>query len=205
MSTIILDFGSGNTCKNSKDYISKMYDQLKEIDTGRHEIIVKWQLFREAGDNIPLSRQSFDYAYWYGRELGYWVTASVFDRASLNFLLSYDIPFVKIANNTDLHYLIKYIPDNMMLYISSNVPLYLERNKKNYKQMWCISNYPADEKDYLKMKLKPGCIISDHTTNFNLFKNLLPSVIEWHYKLEDSTGLDAGEFARTPEQLSEVL
>jgi sialic acid synthase SpsE len=182
-----------------------MYDQLKEIDTEKHEIIAKWKLFQESGDNIPLSRQAFDYAYWYGRKLGYWVTASIFDRKSLNFLLSYDIPFIKIANNTDLHYLIKYIPDTMMLYISSNVPLILDRRKKAYHQMWCISEYPANEKDYLKMKLKPGCVISDHTTTFNLFKKLVPSVVEWHYKLEDSTGLDAGVIARTPEQLKEVL
>ncbi|MFA5398690.1 MAG: hypothetical protein WC346_21930, partial [Methanogenium sp.] len=64
MSTIVLDFGSGNTCKNSKEYIKKMYDQLKEIDTEKHEIIAKWKLFQESGDNIPLSRQAFDYAYW---------------------------------------------------------------------------------------------------------------------------------------------
>ncbi len=207
MSRIILDFGSGNTCKNSKPYIKKMYDQLKEIDNNKHEIIVKWQLFQNAGDNIPLSWDCFNYAYNYGRVLGYKVTASFFDKKSLEFLLMNKIPFVKIANNRKLDKLIPFIPLNINVYVSSNTPLYSDEVKKrpNIWQMWCVSKYPANEEDYLKMKLKQGCLISDHTTTFNLFRTLCPSVIEWHYKLADSTGLDSGEFSRTPKQLMEVL
>jgi hypothetical protein len=47
--------------------------------------------------------------------------------------------------------------------------------------------------------------ISDHTTSWDLFNKYNPEIIEWHYKLSDSIGLDAGDFARTPEQLKEVL
>ena len=47
--------------------------------------------------------------------------------------------------------------------------------------------------------------ISDHTTDFQLYNKYKPKIYECHYKLEDSTGLDAGEFARTPEQLAEIL
>jgi sialic acid synthase SpsE len=47
--------------------------------------------------------------------------------------------------------------------------------------------------------------ISDHTTDFTLWHKYHPSIIEWHFKLEDSTGLDAGSFARTPEMLEEIL
>ena len=83
---IILDFGSGNTCKNDKTIIKKMYDSLE----GKKDIVVKWQLFKNAGKNIPLTEDSFDYAYRYGTHLGYKVTSSIFDLESLNFLLKYD-------------------------------------------------------------------------------------------------------------------
>lgn len=205
MRQIILDFGSGNTCRNSKAIIKDMYDQLKEKDNGRYEIIVKWQLFENAGANTPLNKNAFDYAYHYGKSLGYKVTASVFDRKSLDFLMTYDIPFIKIANNPKLNFLIKHIPDELMTYISSDLPLYLDRRKNTYKHMWCISKYPANFEEYEKFHLQQGCYISDHTTCFGLFFKYQPDIIEWHYKLEDSKGLDAGEFARTPEQLSIVL
>ncbi len=205
MSRIILDFGSGNTCKNQKSYIRKMYDELKRIDRNKHEIIVKWQLFNRAGINISLKQEMFNFAYEYGNELGYKVTASVFDKESLDFLLLHDIPFVKIANNRMLDYLIPSIPENIQLYISGNTPLWLPERKKNVTQLWCISDYPANKDDYMKMKLSLGCAISDHTTDFYLFRTLMPRIIEWHYKLGNSTGLDSGDFARTPEQLKEIL
>jgi len=207
MSKIILDFGSGNTCKNDHTYIKYMYDRLKEIDHNIHDITIKWQLFERAGGNISLNSTSFDYAYKYGNELGYKVTASVFDKNSLDFLLKYDVSFVKIANNRFLDYLIPFIPEAIPVYISSSTPLWLPecKKRKNIKHLWCVSQYPADKKDYLAMNLKFGCCLSDHTIDFDLYKTLLPSVIEWHYKLKNSTGLDAGEFARTPEQLAEIL
>jgi sialic acid synthase SpsE len=205
MSRIILDFGSGNTCKNSKPYIKKMYDKLKEIDNNKHEIIVKWQLFEKAGNNIPLSKQSFDYAYHYGKDLGYQVTSSIFDRHSLDFLMTYEVPFIKIANNRRLDHLIKYIPEEIMLYISSDLPLYIDRRKETYKHLWCISKYPALFEEYERFKLSQGCYLSDHTICFGLFYKYNPNIIEWHYKLENSKGLDAGEFARTPKQLMDVL
>lgn len=206
MSVIILDFGSGNTCKNSEMYIKKMYDQLKEIDHGRYEIIVKWQLFKQAGENIPLNLEVFDFAYQYGTRIGYKVTASIFDLDSLKRLLTYKIPFVKIANNRKLDYLIKHIPDDLMVYISSNLPVIVPDRKKNtYKQLWCISKYPAVMSDYDKFQLKQGCCISDHCIGPGLFHKYNPFIIEWHYKLENSSGLDAGDFAKTPEELSKLL
>ena len=205
MSQIILDFGSGNTCKNDKEYISKMYDELKKVDTGKHEIIVKWQLFEVAGENIPLTKKSFDYAYEYGNELGYKVTASIFDKESLDFLLKHEIPFVKIANNRMLDFLVRYIPKNIQLYISKSDKLFWQKERENKEEFWCVSKYPADIKDYLLLPLEENCNISDHTIDLTLFKKFNPKIIEWHYKLDDSAGLDAGEFARTPEQLKEIL
>ena len=207
MSKIILDFGSGNTCVNNKEVTKEMYDELKKIDRGQREIIVKWQLFEKAGENTPLRPGIFDYAYKYGNELGYKVTASVFDKESLDLLLNYKIPFVKIANNRMLDFLISYIPKNIPLYISKSRYLSIRHKIKNkiVEELWCISRYPALTEDYLELDLKTGCNISDHTTDFTLFNKYQPKIYEVHYKLDYSTGLDSGEFARTPEQLKEIL
>lgn len=203
MSNIILDFGSGNTCKNDKRYIDMMYSNLKKIDQGKHNIVVKWQLFKVAGANIPLTDESFNYAYDKGVSLGYEVTASVADKESLDFLLLHDIPFVKIANNRSHDLLINYIPDEIPVYISKSDELSLPAGK-TYKEFWCISRYPATIEEYESLPLQ-GCNISDHTDNFELFNKYNPDWIEWHYKLSNSTGLDAGSFARTPQQLSAIL
>ena len=74
-----------------------------------------------------------------------------------------------------------------------------------YDFMCCVSKYPANTIDYennLISCLRHG--ISDHTTDWNLFLKYHPEIYEFHFKLSDSTGLDAGEFARTPEQITEV-
>jgi sialic acid synthase SpsE len=216
MSQIIIDMGSGNTSKNDKTYIKRMYDELKAVDTGKHEIIIKWQLFEKAGDNIPLTHECFEYAYQYGMNLGYPVTASVFDKPSLDFLLEYDVPFIKIANNRDLYYLIGEIPRKHKIYVSigENNPgvSYFNDNwafpLQGDSALVCVSNYPAKYDDYITIfspeQLRRG--ISDHTTCFSLFRKFEPKIIEWHYVLEhDVNNLDGGLFARTPSALKEVL
>jgi len=80
--------------------------------------------------------------------------------------------------------------------------------------MWCVSKYPATlaeydeilwDEDTGKRITIPYSAVSDHTTDFELWHKYKPKIIEFHYKLSDSTGLDAGDFARTPEQLREIL
>jgi sialic acid synthase SpsE len=207
MSKIILDFGSGNTCKNRTDYIETMYNELKKVDNNKHEIIVKWQLFTICGFNLPLAKDSFNFAYEYGKKLGYQVTASVFDKESLDFLINFDIPFVKLANRRDTDYLINYIPVNIPIYISKdNSNINFDNKEHNITEFFCISKYPANIKDYEdNFQLKENCYLSDHTDNFDLYKKYNPSIVEWHYKLDYSTGLDSGPFARTPAQLNEIL
>jgi len=216
MSQIILDFGSGNSCLNDKKIVKKMYDELKKVDTGKHTIICKWQLFLEAGNNIPLDRDVFDFAYEYGNELGYRVTSSVFDKDSLEFLLLYDVPMIKIANNRELDWLIGEVPRKVPVYVSCGSAEQIGnwRESVRYgtiKPLLCVSNYPAYMEDYEKIKEfglyvkhdKYG--ISDHTTNFGLWYRYQPEIVEWHYGLPDSTGLDAGPFMRMPVMLKEVL
>jgi sialic acid synthase SpsE len=201
---IIADFGSGNTCNNDNRYISKMIDELSRVDKER-KCILKWQLFFNAGNNIPLTYDSFDFAYNYARLLGFQTTASVFDEESLNFLLRYKVPFIKIANKPVLY-------DTVMREITVDTPVIVSWNNRrpqgiNMKYMCCVSKYPADLSDYENQfsadDLKAG--ISDHTTNWDLYNKYKPVVYEVHYMLPDSNGLDAGPFARLPDQLEEIL
>ncbi|MEN8907919.1 MAG: hypothetical protein ABF289_18360 [Clostridiales bacterium] len=202
---IILDFGSGNTCKNDKDIVREMIAQLKAIDSGKYKIIIKWQLFEKAGENIPLNQNVFVFAMRYAETKGYKTTASVFDEDSLNFLLGFkaDLPFVKIANNKKYYPLIDLIPRGITVYASYTTGLHYYYDTKLF---CCISKYPAKlgdyEKNFNKNQLR---YISDHTSNFDLYRKYKPEKIEWHYKLENSTGLDSGNFARTPAQLKEIL
>jgi len=211
MAKIIFDFGSGNTCRNDWDYTKRMLDELKKIDTGRHSVVIKWQLFKEAGDNIPLDWRIFELAYVYAQQLGYKTTSSVFDKESLDFLLQLDVPFVKIANRRELDWLIGEIPRRVPVCVSyGSVDQLKAAPKDNMIRLLCVSDYPANAEEYektfdLAYYVACGYGISDHTTNFGLWYRYQPQIIEMHYKLEDSQGLDAGPFARTPEQLREVL
>lgn len=213
MSQIILDFGSGNTCQNDKEIVKQMYDELQKIDTKKHSVIIKWQLFESAGDNIPLQQSVFDFAYTYGEKLGYLVTSSVFDLPSLSFLLNYDIPFVKIANRRDLDWLIKEVPRKIPIYVSVDKAPMMGTNFLNVEKcLACISKYPASLEDYedvfgAKDEMFPllNRAVSDHTSDFVLWYKYQPKIIEWHYKLSNSVGLDASSFARSPEQLKEII
>jgi len=216
MSQIILDFGSANTCHNDKAYIKRMYDELKAVDTGKHSIVAKWQLFKEVGTNVPLTHECFQYAYEYGNSLGYQVTSSVFDKESLDFLLQFDVPFIKLANRRDLDWLIGEVPRRLPAYVSfgNKDAAYLTQilHQGNISPLLCVSKYPANIEEYeeifgnlLRSTAEGTWGISDHTANFGLWYRYRPNIIEWHYMLNDSTGLDAGPFARTPAQLAEAL
>lgn len=214
---VILDFGSGNNCQNNKEIIKRMIDELCRIDGKKHDVVIKWQLFKKAGENIPLTRESFTYAFEYAKKCGYVTTASVFDFESFAFLKHFkDLPFIKIANSNDLYWLQEYIQEsNFKSYISVKNESEFENFKKkhklgisyNFDLFCCVSKYPADGIDYQETFSKESLsyAISDHTTSFKLFNMYNPVKIEWHYKLNDSIGLDAGPFAKTPQMLKEVL
>jgi sialic acid synthase SpsE len=200
---IICDLGSGNSCRNDVNIARQMVLELAKLRIPG--LVIKWQLFKEAGNNIPLDHNVFDAAYHYAMtNFGIETTASVFDKESLDFLLTYRIPFVKIANNEKSY-------DTFMMMDHTTDTIYSSDDKDkesfdNNKIIYCISKYPATMKEYETKfgdKLKEG--ISDHTTNFELFNKYQPKVYEFHFKLEDTIGLDAGEFARTPAQIREWL
>ena len=192
-------------------YIKRMVDELVKVDSRKHEVVIKHQLFTEAGENTPLQLSVFDFAYWYAEQQGYQTTASVFDLDSLNFLLTYDVPFIKIANRPDLYWLAGEVPRKVPVYMSVGsygIPIPFKVNVR----LMCVSKYPATieeyEKEffaYLDTKYLGYNDISDHTATLELYNKYKPKIYECHYKLADSTGLDAGSFSRTAEQMAEIL
>jgi len=201
---LIIDFGSGNSCRNSLEEAQRMIDALANVDRQR-KCIIKWQLFEKCGDNIPLQRSVFARAYTYAWEIyGYETTASVFDKPSLDFLMRFDIPFVKIANNEKYYPLIDMIREGMPIIKSVGSP---EGFKDDCTFLCCVSEYPAIIKQYEKVfkkgQLKKG--ISDHTSDWELYLKYKPETYECHFCLENQDGPDSGTFARRPKQLMEIL
>ena len=200
---IILDFGSGNTCRNDLAYVERMIRTLAEICSNKEDVIIKWQLFEDGGRNIPLVRTVFSHAYEIGNGYGFDTTASVMDIVSLNYLLRHDpLPFIKLANRPDSHALQSIIPDDIRIIKSVGKP-----EDFGPDCMCCVSKYPARKEQYEKTfkeeQLRQG--ISDHTTNWDLYNKYKPEIYEVHFCLEDSQGLDSGPFARRPIQLKEIL
>jgi sialic acid synthase SpsE len=204
MSQIILDLGSGNTCRNDIDYAKRMIDTVVDMDKKRHEVIFKWQLEK---DDPPgqkkLDHSIFDEAFKYAMQKGYKTASSVFDEESLDFLLGYDTAFVKIACRPDLYWLAGEVP--------RNVPVYMSVDGGSYKVhsgivlLLCIPQYPAKLEDYERLgwcKLA----VSDHTPGLELWRKYQPPIWEKHYVLERSPdNPDSGPFAITPDELAEVI
>jgi sialic acid synthase SpsE len=200
---LILDCGSANTCQNDKATVEKMIKEIAYVDSGRHQVYLKWQLFKDAPPNIPLDHDVFRHAYEYADRFAYQTTASVFDLESMRFLMGFDVPFVKIANRPDLYYLAEY----------STVPVYVSTSQSGFDlpngeiNLACISNYPATLEMYEDaFTMDELRYISDHTPGWDLYRKYLPKIIEKHYVHERRLdNPDAGMFAVTPTELAEVL
>lgn len=198
MSEIILDLGSGTNVPHMK----KMIDAIEAIDTGKHDIVFKTQLFNDIPPNLPLTHDQFDDVYMYARAKGYECTSSIFDDASLEFLLEYEIPFVKIACREHLYKYIDEVPASTMVYVS----VYDKWIPKADVRLICVPHYPADMADYRRLIMhKTASGISDHTVGVELFHEFVPDIWEKHLRLPECTGPDAGEWAALPEDLKEIL
>jgi sialic acid synthase SpsE len=200
--TFILDMGSGNTCQNDTRIIERMIREIAEIDKGVNKVILKWQLFNSAPPNIPLTHESFKYAYDLAERLCFETTSSVFDLDSMRYLMQFNVPFVKIANRPDLYELEKH----------STVPVYISTSQSglhidNAVMMACVSKYPADIEDYEKaFNYKDMEVVSDHTVGWGLTHKYFPRIIEKHYVHERlPNNPDAGLFAVTQIELDEVI
>jgi sialic acid synthase SpsE len=209
MSQIIIECGSGNTCRNEPDIVRAMINTIAIIDTGKHEIVFKWQLFNKAPPNIPLTRTIFSFAHSYAASKGYKTTASVFDKSSLRYLLAFDIPFVKIANRPDLYWLRGEIPRRFPIYTSMSLDTWPDYKYNTWadRNLCCISKYPAKVQDYEAFDYYDlGQGISDHTVGLDLWYKYQPVIWEKHLVFEhDKDNPDAGPFAVTPGELKEIL
>jgi sialic acid synthase SpsE len=211
---IILDLGNGSVCKNDRGLIKDMIDSVAEVDRDR-QCIIKWQLFLAIPPKEPLRRDNFHYAYDYAAALGFYTTASVFDNDSLDFLLRYQIPFVKIANQPFAR---KYIPDVLghiqwvdgqatrpKIIVSYGDSEQILKTQLPY--MCCVSEYPARMEDYEK-RFEPDSLrhgISDHTDHIKLYRKYHPKIYEKHYTL-DHVSTDAPRpYALRQKDLNELL
>jgi sialic acid synthase SpsE len=181
-----------------------MIHAVSEVDPER-KFTLKWQLFKKAGDNIPLAQSSFLTAYEIASKYGYQTTASVFDEESLNYLMKFDIPFIKIACVSELYPLIGLIPRRFSV-IASIEHEYAFVGYPGIIKLACIRRYPADASEYLdnfKKALYKG--ISDHTTNWNLFRKYSPEIYECHFCIRhNNTDPDSSAYSRTPEDLKQI-
>lgn len=208
MSQFIIEMGSGNTCRNDIGMVREMIDAVDGSDSGKHEVVLKWQLFEFAPPNLPLEWSTFAYAYGYAAELGYHTTASVFDSESLSFLERFRVSFVKIANRPRLYQM----RHETLLPCVISVDAESCNGIPGVTTLACVSKYPADPADYMPMAPDDWQLpewaygISDHTIGWDLYHTLKPAIIEKHFVLRhDADNPDGGPFAVTPEQLAEVL
>lgn len=201
---IILDLGNGSVCQNKLDYIKDTIDAVAEVDKER-ECILKWQLFLNIDGKRAMRRDMFDYAYDYANGLGFITTASYFDYDSYLFLLGYDIPFIKIANQNFLRRGLDPTFDGSVISVPNNetFEMYV---KKGFKVMCCVSDYPAKNSDYDifdEAYLMAG--ISDHTDNLGLYSRFKPEIYEKHFVLEKTTWPNPRVYALRPKHLEELL
>lgn len=217
MSVVILDFGSGATCRNDKTIVKRMIDELIAVDTHKNEVYLKWQLFSRVPAPVPpLDHDVYAYAVNYALEHDYLTSASVFDEIQLEYLLHFrgiSLPFIKIACRPDKYRLINKLPHDIPIYVSVEGGLWDEYLRRWYPEridwmrfLYCVPEYPANQETYERVfrhLLHYG--ISDHSPDLRLYEDYTPRYYERHYKLPDSTGLDAGVHASTPTELSKIL
>lgn len=201
---IILELGSGNSCRNDEAVVKDMIDGIAETGI---DAVLKWQLFENEPPNVPLERDVFEYAYEYGRKQGFDVTASVFDLEGMVYLMNFDVPFVKIACRRELYPLAGMAHD----YLVPAVVSYPDRRQwaetDLVTPLCCVPKYPATIRDYKTAftadQLKRG--ISDHTPGFDLYHEFQPEWWEKHVVLErDDDNPDAGPFACLISELGEL-
>lgn len=203
----IAEFGSGNTCRNDIQIVEQMIDGLADVDSGTHDVVIKWQLFHDAPPNTPLWHTIFEHAYHYAKSKGYQTTASVFDRESLDFLLKFDVPFVKIACRPSLYPIVQHIPKDIPAYVS--YPSFAGRMGKSKRvvPLACVPKYPAPliayERNFQPAHIKMG--VSDHTEGWELYREYNPGILEKHVVLERTPDNPDSAVAVTMEELSEVL
>lgn len=198
---LILDIGSGKSLPDVETAI-RVIDSVAAVDTHKHQIIFKTQLFNDIPPNVPLKHEVFEAAYLYAQRKGYKLTSSVFDPESLEYLLPNPVPFIKIAAPPEYRYLIGRIPREIPVYASNYFG-----DGCNIKTLACISKYPATIDEYCAIPwITYYAGISDHTVGWDLYTLMQPQILEKHFCFErNPDNPDAGPFACTPVELEELM
>ncbi|MFW6007783.1 MAG: N-acetylneuraminate synthase family protein [archaeon] len=112
--------------------------------------------YLEYKKKIEFEKKEYDEIDKYCKEIGIKWTASVWDLDSLNFILQYNIPFIKIPSAciTDKELLIKTKESKMPVIISTGMSTQQEVNEAlkilqytNLTVMHCNSSYPSKENE----------------------------------------------------------
>lgn len=210
MGIIILDLGSGNGRGNVIQYQREVIDYINFIDRHRHKIILKYQLFQKARPNIPLDPKVFDECFAYGTRLGYQVTASVFDKPSLKFLLEYPVPFVKIACQRDKYPLVGEVKRRIDVLVSVEAKdTEAQAHLTCCRLLLCVPDYPAAVKSYgVIERFSWYAGVSDHTEGLELWKSNHAKVELWekHFTMErDPKNPDAAAHSLDKAGLKEMI
>ena len=151
---------------------------------------------------------SFDQAkmlFDYGNAVGIEVFFSVFDVERVNWCEQIGVKRYKIANNMSGENTIRAIAATGKPVISSRVLLL--NDFVEYKQLYCISEYPTPLSK-LRFDFGNGCIgFSDHTIGLDAAKIALArgaSIIEKHFCLTHDMGIDAA-WSMMPDELRELV
>jgi len=226
--TIILDLGAGNNTKNDPSIIKKMIDEIYLLQhQTKKKILIKFQLFENIKNLIALNKKLYCFAYYYAQTLGLSVFASIFDKNSLHFLETFfiDTPlkprehfYIKIACRKHLYRLIKYISENVTIFVSVDSCETRDRLKKMYPNhklifLYCVSSYPAFDIEYegrfqgLDDSGNLNYSISDHTVGLGMFKRFEPLFWEKHFILDkdDCTDPFGCDFCITAKEMELIL
>jgi len=205
-----------------KHELTKCQKKYKTIP----KIVIKSQNFLKAGENVPIKPHIWEFIYKLARCNEFECAASVFDIPSLRMVERKSTPFIKIANQPELRQLINW-SDHTTFHVSfshidcSNFCSQQRKRGKKVIPFFCVSQYPAKYEHYLdesknimlcRTGTHPSFSVSDHTEDERLLDAVVkkrkkslnidwPVLWERHLIYEGASGLDAGPWAITPNDL----
>jgi sialic acid synthase SpsE len=217
--TLILDLGSGETCQNDTKTMCRMVDAVADLKRHGLNILLKWQLFESVPAGVaPLDRELYSHAVRYADHRGLMTAASVFDLPSLRYAAAFDPPWVKIACRPNLYWMHIYTDKPVLMSVESAhdfAEWAVKLGDRCAGLLCCVPAYPAPIGSYERFGHLLRYGISDHTepTHFgdsggyraDMAQRWRPAIYECHFALHDSTGPDAGEFSRRPEDVQAVI
>ena len=214
MTQVILDI-SANTHRNC---VGKLDDLLDAIPRDHiHEIVVKtqlWSPYAPQGDNLRCEISQLTALISHANHRGFGASTSVFDYGAISMIRGCidQMAFIKIACRPCLRWLADHImPCSMPIYMSYDIRTESDAgtHMPGVKNLACVPLYPAPVEAYKGH----GQYVSDHTVGREIWDSLdhgpgaeVPAIYECHYVLEHSVdNPDAGAFAKTPDELAEML